>query len=172
MSVNHAFNVGDFIETNGYVGSVKEVSLKATIIRTLSGEEVTIPNKLVLQNPVKNFTTNGVRRVELVCGVSYSDDLEQVKKIAMETMMPLALDTVERPVEFIYTGFGDSSIDFQLRFWTNPANVWQFLDTKSIAIMKLKAAFDQHNISIPFPIRTLDFESGKVLELGQSLKKS
>lgn len=169
MSVKHVFVVGDFIESNGYVGSVQEVSLKSTVVRMLSGEEVNIPNKLVLQNPVKNFTTNGVRRVEFTCGISYADNLEEVKKIAMAAMRPLAIDSAVRPVEFIYTGFGDSSIDFQIRFWTNPADVWEYLDAKSTAIIKLKSAFDQYNITIPFPIRTLDFGIKGGMELGQSL---
>jgi small conductance mechanosensitive channel len=157
MSVKHVFDVGDFIESNGFLGEVKMVSLKSTELRMLSGEEVNIPNKLVLQNPVKNFTTNGNRRVEIICGISYGDDLEKVKEIALAAVRPLAIDTVERPAEFIYTSFGDSSINFQLRFWINPPTVWEFLNTKSIAIMKLKAAFDKNDITIPFPIRTLDF---------------
>lgn len=170
MSVKHVFNIGDFIETNGFVGTVREVSLKSTVIRMLSGEEVNIPNKLVLQNPVKNFTTNGIRRVEFTCGISYAEDLEMVKSIAINAISPLALDSMERPVEFIYTGFGESSIDFQIRFWTNPTTVWDYLDAKSIAIMKLKSAFDSHEITIPFPIRTLDFGIKGGLELGHSLK--
>lgn len=157
MSVKHVFNVGDFVESNGFIGKVQEVSLKSTVIRTLSGEEVNIPNKLVLQSPVKNFTTNGARRVDISCGISYADDLQKVKEIALETLRPLAVDTMERPVEFIYTGFGESSIDFQVRFWTNPDTVWQYLEAKSEGIMLLKSAFDKNDITIPFPIRTLDF---------------
>lgn len=171
MSIKHVFNVGDFIDSNGFVGEVQEVSLKSTVIRTLSGEEVNIPNKLVLQNPVRNFSTNGIRRVEFTCGISYAEDLDMVKDICMKTIRPLALDTVERPVEFIYTGFGESSIDFQIRFWTSPTTVWQYLDAKSTAIMKIKAAFDQHNIAIPFPIRTLDFGIKGGLSLDESLAK-
>lgn len=157
MSLQQIFNIGDFIETNGYVGAVQEVSLKSTIVRTLSGEEVSIPNKMVLQNPVKNFTTNGVRRVEVVCGISYGEDLKKVKQLVLDAIRPMAIDTVERPVEFIYTSFGDSSINFQLRFWTNPESVWHFLEAKSNAIIKIKEVFDEHNVVIPFPIRTLDF---------------
>lgn len=169
MSVKHVFVVGDFIESNGYIGVVEEVSLKSTVVRMLSGEEVNIPNKLVLQSPVKNFTTNGLRRVELTCGISYAENLEEVKRVAMDAVRPLAVDSEERPVEFIYTGFGESSIDFQLRFWTNPTTMWQYLDVKSTAIIKLKGAFDQHDITIPFPIRTLDFGIKGGLQLGQSL---
>lgn len=172
MSVNHVFNIGDFVESNGFVGSVQEVSLKSTVIRMLSGEEVNIPNKLVLQNPVKNFTTNGQRRVEFACGISYGDDLDAVKAISIEAIRPLALDSMERPVEFIYTGFGASSIDFQIRFWTNPVTVWQYLEAKSQAIINLKKAFDQHDITIPFPITTLDFGIKGGVALSEELKES
>lgn len=157
MSVKHVFNIGDFIESNGYVGEVKDISLKSTVIRMLSGEEVNIPNKLVLQAPVKNFTTNGLRRVELTCGISYNEDLEEVKRIASDALRPLALENVKRQVEFIYTSFGDSSINFQVRFWTDPDDVWQYLEAKSTAIITLKKTFDKHNINIPYPIRTIDF---------------
>jgi len=169
MSVKHVFDVGDFIESNGFLGEVKVVSLKSTELRMLSGEEVSIPNKLVLQNPVKNFTTNGNRRVEITCGISYGEDLERVKEIALAAIRPLAIDNVERPVEFIYTNFGDSSIDFQIRFWINPPTVWEFLDAKSKAIMKLKSAFDNSAITIPFPIRTLDFGLKGGVTLSESL---
>jgi len=157
MSVKHVFNIGDFIESNGYVGEVKDISLKSTVIRMLSGEEVNIPNKLVLQAPVKNFTTNGLRRVELTCGISYNEDLEEVKRIASDALRPLALENVKRQVEFIYTSFGDSSINFQVRFWTDPDDVWQYLEAKSTAIITLKKSFDENNINIPYPIRTIDF---------------
>jgi small conductance mechanosensitive channel len=171
MSVKHVFEVGDFIESNGFIGKVQEISLKSTVIRMLTGEEANIPNKLVLQSPVKNFSTNGVRRVDITCGVSYGDDLDKVKEVAMNAVRPLALTTMERPVEFIYTTFGDSSINFQLRFWTDPVDVWSFLDIKSTAIIHLKKAFDINEITIPFPIRTLDFGIKGGLSLSQSLGK-
>jgi small conductance mechanosensitive channel len=167
MSVKTSFNIGDFVETNGHIGAVQAISLRSTQIRTLTGEEVNIPNKLVLQNPVKNFTTNGIRRVDIVCGVSYGADLRKVKEIAMSAVEDLAFKEVARPVEFIFTGFGDSAINFQLRFWSNPNNVWEFLEMKSEGIMKIKEAFDKNGINIPFPIRTLDID----LKGGQALKE-
>lgn len=168
MSVKSSFNIGDFIETNGHIGAVQTINMRSTKIRTLTGEEVTIPNKMVLSNPVKNFTTNGKRRVDILCGVSYGSDLRKVKDIAMSAVEGLAhKEDVERPVEFIYTGFGDSAINFQLRYWTNPENVWQFLDSKSEGVMRIKEAFDKAGINIPFPIRTLDFGSKEENGIGR-----
>jgi small conductance mechanosensitive channel len=170
MSVKTSFQIGDFVETNGHVGAVQAITLRSTQIRTLTGEEVSIPNKLVLQNPVKNYTTNGIRRVDIVCGVSYGSSLRKVKEVAKAAVIDLAFKDVERPVEFIFTGFGDSAINFQLRFWTDPANVWEYLDTKSEGIMRLKEAFDAENIGIPFPIRTLDIDFKGKEALAEILK--
>lgn len=168
MSVKTSFNIGDFIESNGHIGSVQNISLRNTQIRTLTGEEVSIPNKMVLQNPVKNMSTNGTRRVDIICGVGYGSDLRKVKEIAMAAVDDIAFkgENIARPVEFLFTGFGDSAINFQLRFWTNPENVFQFLDLKSEGIMRIKQAFDREKINIPFPIRTLDF--GNQLEVKKS----
>lgn len=170
MSVKTSFEIGDFVETNGHIGEVKAITLRNTLIRTLTGEEVSIPNKLVVQNPVKNFSTNGIRRVDIVCGVAYGSNLRTVKEVAKKAVQDLAYKEVSRPVEFIFTGFGDSSINFQLRFWSDPANVWEYLDIKSEGIMRLKEAFDAENIGIPFPIRTLDIDFKGKEALAEILK--
>ena len=172
MSVRDVFQIGDYVETNGYIGIVREITLKTTVVQTLSGEMVNIPNKMVLQNPIKNFTTNNSRRVQLDCGISYAENLEEVKRISLDAIRDLAIDTVERPVEFLYTGFGDSSITFMVRFWINPSTVYEFLEAKSNAVIRLKAAFDKHGITIPFPIRTLDFGIKGGKELGQVLSQN
>ena len=169
MSVRDVFHINDMVETNGYIGIVKEISLKTTVIQTLSGEMVHIPNKMVLQNPIKNFTTNNIRRVQIDCGISYGENLAKVKKVAIEAVNEMALPTVDRPVEFLYTGYADSSITFMLRFWINPSTMYEFLEARSLAIMRLKAAFDANDISIPFPIRTLDFGIKGGKDLSQML---
>ena len=162
MSVKTSFKIGDVIETNGHKGEVIAISLKDTIVRALTGEEVSIPNKMVLQNPVINFSTNGLRRINIDCGVTYGANLRKVKEVATLSVVTLADQKVAIPVEFIFMEFGDSSIDFQLRFWVRTNTISQFLELKSEGIMKLKEAFDNEGISIPFPIRTLDFNPNKI----------
>ena len=158
MSTRSSLKTGDFIESNGYTGSVASITLSTTTIRQLTGEEVIIPNKQLIQNPIKNFSTNGLRRIDIESGVSYGDDLHKVQKIAEKAVLNLSYEHVPRPVEFIYTEFADSSINFQLRIWTNPPDMWTYLQKKSNAIIQLKEAFDKENVSIPFPIRTLEFD--------------
>jgi len=157
MSVKSLYNVGDLVETNGYFGVIEEISLRATLLRTPLGQEVSIPNKMVIQSPLENFTNTCERRIVLNCGISYGEDLERVKTIAIQAIKDHCSFDESRGVEFFYTGFGNSSIDFILRFWIKKCRQVDFLKSRSDAVIGLKKAFDQNGITIPFPIRTLDF---------------
>lgn len=157
MSTKRAFEIGDFIETNDFKGTIQRITLRSTTLRTPQGEQVLIPNKLIYHNPMKNYTGSGERRVDLSCGVSYGDDLNQVAEVATSAIRNNVDYNKDREVELIFTDFGDSSINFQLRFWLSGPSWRDYLVARSEAIIALKEAFDQHDIMIPFPIRTLDF---------------
>lgn len=157
LSIRHPFGIGDIIESNGYYGTVEKLNLRNTIIKTPQGQIVYIPNKEVYENPFKNFTKNYERRVDLECGISYGDDLEKAKKITIEAVEGIEGRDKDRDVEFYYNEFGGSSINFVVRFWVNFKKNPDFWDPQSQAIMAIKKAFDENDIMIPFPIRTLDF---------------
>ena len=84
MLLLHFYQVGDLIETNGYFGTIKEITLRDTILRQSNGSTVVIPNKDVLQQSLTNISHSNERRVEVACGVSYGDDLELVKRASLE----------------------------------------------------------------------------------------
>lgn len=158
MSVRDYYSVGDLVETNNYFGKILKINLRSTVILSPQGQEVIIPNKEVLQNPLVNFSHNGKRRIDISCGVAYGDDLEKAKAVAIKAIENCEIDINEsKPIEFFYTSFGGSSIDFKIRFWKNITAQKDYLEAQSIAIMALKKAFDENNITIPFPITTLDF---------------
>jgi small conductance mechanosensitive channel len=159
LSFRHPFRVGHIIETNGFFGPVESMSLRNTHLRQLSGQTVRIPNKDVLGSPLVNYSEVGERRVELTVGVSYGDDLEQVRRVALTAIEALPMRLAERPTELFFQQFGDSSIDFQVRFWIRYTREPDFLGARSEAVMAIKRAFDQEGITIPFPIRTLDFST-------------
>ena len=94
---------------------------------------------------------------DLTCGVSYGDDLQLVRDVALRAIEEAVDYNKEKPVELFYTEFGNSSINFTLRFWLNNTAQKAYLQAQSEAIMALKKAFDENDITIPFPIRTLDF---------------
>jgi small-conductance mechanosensitive channel len=157
LSVRHPFGVGDIIETNDLFGTVQKLNLRNTVIRTPQGQTIYIPNKVVYENPLMNYTNNGERRIDLSCGVSYGDDLEKARKVAIEAIEGLEARDASRDVELYYNEFGGSSINFTLRFWIAFEKLPQYWGAQSEAIMALKKAFDENDIMIPFPIRTLDF---------------
>lgn len=157
IAVQKPFGVGDMIETNDYFGVIERVSLRTLDIRQPSGELVKLPNKMVFENPVTNFSSSGTRRLDLDVGVSYGEDLEKVQQIAIEALQAVKNRVKTRDIEVMYDAFGDSSINFKVRFWISYSRQIDFVSAKSDAIIKIKKAFDANNILIPFPIRTLDF---------------
>ncbi len=116
-----------------------------------------IPNKNLFQEVVENYTNTHDRRVDLTVGVSYGDDLEKVKKLTIEAIENLKSIDSRREVTLFYNEFGDSSINFTVRYWAKSAGQAEFLLAQSDGIMTIKKTFDEHDITIPFPIRTLDF---------------
>lgn len=159
MSFKKPFNIGDTITSNNYNGVIKAITLRSTQLKTFTGEDVFIPNKLVLQNPMENFTLTQWRRVDIQCGVSYNDDLDKVKEIAVNAIQKSVEYDDSKPIEFLYSGFGDSSINFDLRFWLTVSEEKNYLQSKSEAIIAIKKAFDANGITIPFPIRTVEFSN-------------
>ena len=126
-------------------------------MHSFQGQEVIIPNREVLQNPLINFSHNGTRRVDIDCGVAYGDDLEKVKRVVIDAVSKIENRQKEKDVEFFFKEFGGSSINFDVRFWIDFKGQKDFLAAQHEAIIKVKQAFDENDIMIPFPIRTLDF---------------
>jgi len=157
LSIRHPFGIGDIIETNGFYGTVKKMNLRNTILQTPQGQIVYIPNKNVFENPLQNYTSSGGRRIDLSCGVSYADDLRDAQKVAVEAVQELDNYDKTRDIECYYEEFGGSAINFKIRFWVKFKKNTDFWSARSDAIVAITQAFDKHDITIPFPIRTLDF---------------
>lgn len=152
---------GDWIETNSYEGEVVDIDLRAVTIKQVDNNLVYIPNKLVVENPIKNYSTTAQSRVILECGVGYESDLRFVKKLTVETVVNNFKDVENKEdVLFLWRDFGDSSINYELRFWINSTSALEVAKAKSETMMLMKEAYDENNINIPFPIRTLDFPKG------------
>ncbi|WP_341226271.1 mechanosensitive ion channel [uncultured Arcticibacterium sp.] len=157
LAIRSPINIGDIIEVSGHMGTVTDTNLRVTSIKTFQGQEVFIPNSTILQDAIVNYTTYGKRRIDLAVGVSYGEDLRRVKKVVLETIDKMQNVIDPQNTIFAYTGFGGSSIDFEIKFWIDYPDHPSFLDMRSEAIMSIKEAFDNADIMIPYPIRTLDF---------------
>ncbi len=151
--------IGDWIDTNGYSGEVIEVSLRNIIIKEADNNFVVIPNAKIIEQPFKNFSRTTRSRVMLDCGVAYSSNLEMVGTLTKNTITKLFPPRGNEEVEFMYQEFGDSSINFVVRFWTDVSSIRDVLMAKNKAIITLKKAFDKNDVNIPFPIRTIDFKN-------------
>ncbi|WP_282122403.1 mechanosensitive ion channel family protein [Algibacter mikhailovii] len=160
ISFRKRIQIGNWVETNGYSGEVIDVNLKEFVLREADNNIVVIPNKMILENPLKNYSLTTRMRVFLECGVGYESDLEEVKKLTKEVIAN-SFDQVQSPenVEFYYTEFGDSSINYLCRFWIDAESMLEKLNAKTQAIIEIKKAYDKAGINIPFPIRTLEFNN-------------
>ncbi|GAB3647943.1 hypothetical protein GCM10028791_10810 [Echinicola sediminis] len=158
MAVRKPIRTGHLVETNGIFGTVQRVSLRATEIKSPQGQLYIVPNKMIFENPIKNYTASGERRVDLACGVSYGDDLKKVKEVTLQAIESLATIDKEKGISLYFKEFGDSSINYQVRYWVKDSTSQaDFLEATSQGIIAIKDAYDKNGIDIPFPIRTLDF---------------
>ncbi|WP_121667961.1 mechanosensitive ion channel family protein [Mesonia aquimarina] len=153
--------IHDWVETNGYAGEVLEVNLRNIIIKESDNNHVVIPNSMIVEDTFKNFSRTSRSRVMLDIGVGYESDLEKVQQITTDAVKKLFKQEHGEEVEFAYTEFGDSSINFVVRFWTDVNRQKDILMAKHKAILAVKKAFNENDINIPFPIRTLDFGKNK-----------
>ncbi len=160
LAIRKPLNLNDIVETNGTMGTVIEMSLRNTVVQSFQGQHVFIPNKEVYQNKLINYSSSGERRIDLEVGVGYGTDLRLAQKTAINAIKELSFVKNPDQTAFVFGEFGSSSINGTLMFWLKYPGQKEYLEALSDATIALKKAFDQENINIPFPIRTLDFKDG------------
>lgn len=172
MAIKSPINIGDIVESNDLFGTVKHIGLRATTLYDPQGQDVVIPNRLIYQSPYKHYTINSMRRIDLSVGISYGDDLDKVEELSTKAIEAISYLKKGKKVEFFYTEFGDSSINFVVRYWVDFYRQPDYLRAVSDGIKNLKRTYNENDITIPFPIRTLDFGIKGGEQLHSMLKKS
>ncbi len=159
LQVRRPFRRGDQIATNDIEGTVEDVNFRTVVLRTYDGEKVLIPSSQVLTAPITNFTAKGTRRTTLDVGVAYDTDLAMAQRVLLAAVASVDGVRPEPAPQAWVEQFGESSIDFALRFWHAPdiATLWR---VRSGVAMAVKTALDGAGIEIPFPQRTLGFLPG------------
>jgi len=160
--------IGDWVETNGYAGSVTEINLRNIVIKQSDNNYVIIPNSKIVEEPFKNFTRTARSRVFVNCGVGYESDLEMVRDLTIDIIQKKFPQRGNEEVEFMYEAFGDSSINYVLRFWVDATKNRDLLIARNEAIIEIKKAYDAKDINIPFPIRTIDFTNKLSINKGDA----
>ncbi len=165
MAAKRPFEVGDVIEVEGYIGTVLNINLRNTEILSFDGNEILLPNRLLFENPLTNYYKTKTRRVDLEVGVSYAEDLDRVEEITRKAIAQLPELIQSEDIQVIFKDFGGSSINLEVRYWVPYSTYFQYLKGQSDGVKLIKKAYDENNISIPFPITTLDFgiKGGKSL---------
>ena len=146
------FMVGDYIEGGGTGGTVVEIRLFTTVLKTYDGRKVTVPNAKLTNDHIINYSVYPTRRVEIVVSVAYASDLAFVRKTAIEVLTADARVLADPAPTAVVKNLGESGIDVALRAWVKREDYWNvFFDLQEA----VKTAFDAAGIEIPFPQRVV-----------------
>ena len=144
------FNVGDFIEAGGVAGVVEGMQIFSTKMRTGDNKQIIVPNSKITGDTITNFSAKETRRVDMVFGVSYSDDLKKARSVLQEVIKSDDRILEDPEPVIAVSELGDSSVNFIVRPWVKSADYWNVYWDITEAV---KLRFDQEGISIPFPQR-------------------
>ncbi|SCJ71296.1 Small-conductance mechanosensitive channel [uncultured Clostridium sp.] len=155
------FNVGDYIEGAGHSGTVEKISIFYTCLVTPDNKQILIPNGALANDSIVNYSSKDTRRVDIVFGVSYDDDIFKVKRILKQVVEANEL-ILKNPEPFISINeHGASSINFVVRAWCRTSDYWTvYFDL----LEKVMVRFNEENISIPYPQMDLHLKDGKLQE--------
>lgn len=148
LMVFRPFKVGDLVEISGIEGTVQTVTLMHTKLRTVDNREVTLPNGKVAGDAIINYSALGTRRVDIVVGISYGDNIGKAVAAAMDVLKSDDRILEDPAPQVMVVGLGDSSVDLGIRPWTDANNAW---GVRTSVLRAIKERFDAEGISIPFP---------------------
>lgn len=142
------FKVGDFIEGGGHSGTVREIQIFYTFLTTVSGQEIIIPNAQLSNNSITNYSYNPTRRLDMIFGIGYADDIDKAKSVLQEIADAEKRFLEEQGVAIFVEALADSSVNIHLRAWAQSSDYWDIANNLN---EKVKKAFDAAGIGIPFP---------------------
>lgn len=158
LIVFRPFTDGDFVEAGGTMGVVEEIGIFTTKMRTGDNKEVIVPNGQIFGGIITNYSKRDTRRVDMVFGIGYGDDIRKAKQVITDI---IAADEriLKDPAPLIAVGeLADSSVNFNVRPWVNSSDYWSvYFDLNE----KIKLAFDDNGISIPFPQMDVHIEKSE-----------
>ncbi len=154
--IGRHFTIGDFINVGGTIGRVVEIQSRVTILQAIDGTKVIVPNADLFTKQVVSYTSNPFRRIELMVGVDYRHDLDNVLKIVTHAVKATKGILLNPAPGILIDGFGESSIDIKVKAWVESKGGW--VKIKSALAKNIKNAFDKYGIVIPWPIRTISYD--------------
>ena len=150
MVIFRPFNVGDYIEGAGMEGTVEQIQIFTTTLVTLDNKTVIIPNAKLTEDNIVNYTVKGIRRVDLVFGIGYGDDIDKARQVIDDVLGKDKRILNDPAIQISVAELGDSSVNFVVRPWVKCDDYWDvYMDTTE----NIKKGFDAGGINIPFPQR-------------------
>lgn len=159
LSMQRPFETGDLVEITGVTGYVQQLNVRTTILMTLDGNLVQIPNATVYKTNLRNFTSNANRREDFFVGIGYEDSIKEAQEIARKVLTdhPAVLTDPEPSV--LVDSLGTSTVNLRVYFWLN-GREYSWTKVRSSVIRQVKLAFQTHGISIPDEAREIVFPKG------------
>ena len=148
MVIFRPFNVGDYVEAAGVDGTVEEIQIFTTTLVTPDNKTVIIPNAKLTGDNIVNWTAKGTRRVDMVFGIGYDDDIDKARQIMEDVLSKDERILKDKATQISVVELADSSVNFVVRPWAKVSDYWGiYMD----AMENIKKAFDEQGISIPYP---------------------
>ena len=158
MIIFRPFKVGDLIDAAGVLGSVEEIQVFTTQLKTADNKTIIIPNAKLTADNIINYSTKPTRRIDFVFGIGYSDDIDKAKEVIGDVLAEDKRILKDPSPTIGVLELADSSVNFAVRPWVNSADYWNvFFDINE----KMKKRFDKEGISIPFPQRDIHLYESK-----------
>ncbi|MDD3007497.1 MAG: mechanosensitive ion channel [Arcobacter sp.] len=142
------FKVGDFVTAGGVTGSVSEVGIFNSVFITGDNQKIIVPNSAITSSSITNVNAFDTRRVDLVVGISYDDDIKKTKEILTNILNSNEKVLIEKGITVAVSELADSSVNFVVRAWVNTPDYW---DAKFGLTESIKITFDKEGITIPYP---------------------
>lgn len=171
LLLSEPFRIGDQIVSSEFEGTVEDIKVRATTIRTYDGRQVVIPNSQLYTSALTVNTAYKRRRLELTVGIGYEDDIRKAKEVILQALEKA--ETVSKLAEpsVVATEFGASSIDLKVRWFINDGTQANKVASIHEVIVEIKDQLDAAGVNIPFPIRTLDFSDDSAGDLVKKMAK-
>jgi small conductance mechanosensitive channel len=151
------FRIGDYVEAGGTAGVVREIDILTVVLATPDNKKIIVPNSAVMSGMITNYSANDTRRLDMVFGVSYGDDLQKVQDVLRDIVAADERCLKDPAPTIEVLALADSSVNFAVRPWVRTSDYWAvFFDMQK----KVKMRFDAEDISIPFPQRDVHLFPG------------
>ena len=169
LLLSEPFRIGDQIISGDFEGTVEDIKIRATTIRTYDGRQVVIPNSDLYTSALTVNTAYKQRRLQVTVGIGYADDIEEAKAEIMQALARADSVSKQASPTIITVNLGDSTVDLVVRWFIDDGNQANKVSSIDQVLIEIKKALDKAGIDMPFPVRTLDLSDPSVKAIAKQI---